>query len=384
VPIEGELIVRLDHDGRHLRQVTVRSTRPMLAARVLTGRSAADAAATVPRLFSLCGRAQGAAAASALIAAGATGLPEDGAHRERDVLLESLQDTVRHLLIDGPSAMGIAPCAAPVAAVRLAIASSTREADGMPSRYDANAMRELGRRLSALAAGSIFGMPVAKWRALADVDSLRAWCARRQTVVAIMLDELLADDPTLCRSAIPLMPPAHVDLLRRVVVPALRAEPAFASAPTWEGRAVETGALARMQDEPLVAAMRASFGNAVVTRIVARLTELALLIEEVDATTMRAATPPRIQRLALEDGEGASAVETARGLLLHRAIVHDDRVVDYQIVAPTEWNFHPEGALVRGLEGSEVEDERRLLRAATLAVHALDPCVAFRLEVGHA
>ena len=75
VPIEGELVVRLDRDGRHLRRVTVRLTRPMVAARVLTGRSAADAAATMPLLFSLCGDAQGAAAACALAAAGATGCP---------------------------------------------------------------------------------------------------------------------------------------------------------------------------------------------------------------------------------------------------------------------------------------------------------------------
>ena len=49
VAIEGELIVRLDCDGRRVRRVTVRSTRPMIAARVLTGRTAADAAATVPQ-----------------------------------------------------------------------------------------------------------------------------------------------------------------------------------------------------------------------------------------------------------------------------------------------------------------------------------------------
>jgi coenzyme F420-reducing hydrogenase alpha subunit len=126
------------------------------------------------------------------------------------------------------------------------------------------------------------------------------------------------------------------------------------------------------------------FGNAVVTRIVARLTELALLIQELAATNARSGAPQRIQRMPLGDGEGLSAVETARGLLLHRAIVRDDRVVDYQIVAPTEWNFHPEGALVRGLEGSAVDDEHSLLRAAKLAVHALDPCVASRIEVGHA
>ena len=384
MPIEGELIVRLDCDGRRIRQVNVHSTRPVIAARVLTGRAAADAAATVPLLFSLCGVAQGAAAATALAAAGAKELHADPAGRDREVLLESLQDTFRHLLIDWPAAIGGAPCPAPVAAARCEIASSMRAGAGRRPRHDVKTMRELGRCVSALAAEAIFGLPVAQWRELADADALLAWCAHRGTVVAVMLGDLAANDPMLCRSAVPLMPPAQGDLLRRVVVPAMHALPAFARVPTWAGSPVETGALARMRDDPLVASVHERFGNAVVTRIVARLAELALLIQELDGTGARPGAPPRIQGMALGDGEGLAAVETARGLLLHRAIVREECVVDYQIVAPTEWNFHPDGALARGLEGFDVDDEGRLLRCARLAVHALDPCVASRIEVGHA
>jgi hypothetical protein len=377
VPIEGELIVRLDHDGRHLRRVTVRLTRPRLAARVLAGRSATDAAATVPLLFSICRGAQGAAAASALTAAGATGLPENAGRRELDVMLESLQDTMRNLLIDGPGAMGAVPCAAPVAATRTEIAAFLRMAD-------ASTVRALGMRLSGIAADAIFGMRVADWRDLSDVDAFLAWCADGGTVVAAMLGQLFAGEPTLGRSAIPLMPPARADALLGILVPAMRADAAFASTPTWAGSPVETGALARMRSDPLVAAVEGRFGNAVGTRIVARLAELAVLIQELTGSGVRPEAPPRIQGISLGDGEGLAAVQTARGLLLHRARLADDRVVDYQIVAPTEWNFHPDGALPLGLAGLEVDDQPRLLRAVQLAVHALDPCVGFRIEVGHA
>jgi uptake hydrogenase large subunit len=382
VPIEGELIVRLDCEGNRIRKVTVQSTRPMLAARVLKGKTARDAAATVPMLFSICGVAQSSAAVGALAAAGAKGLDADMGSRDRDVMLESLQDAFRHLLIDWPDAMGGEPCAAPVAAARREIASCAL--DGAMRRIDAQAMRALGTRLSAIAAEAIFGMPVTAWLELAKVDALRAWCANGGTFVAIMLGQLFARDSTLGKSAIPLMPPAQRDTLVRVIVPALRAEPQFARAPTWGGAPVETGALARMRNEPLVAAMHEQFGSAVVTRIVARLVELGLLILELTKKRARTEAPPRIQRMSIGDGEGLAAVETARGLLLHRAHVHAERVVDYQIVAPTEWNFHANGALVRGLEGLEGDDDRRLLRNAQLAVHALDPCVAFRVEVAHA
>ena len=382
--LEGELIVRLACDARRVRQVTVRSSRPMIAARVLTGKTAVDAAGVVPRLFSICGGAQGTAAAAALAAAGATGREFDFGSREREVMLEALQDTFWHLLIDWPNTMGTAPCATPVAAARFQIASSMRATDGTPRLNDAAAMRELGASLSRIATQSIFGMPTAAWLGQRDVETLKAWCARRETVPASLLDHVLTDWPTLGRSSSPLMPPSQRDTLLRVIEPAMRADPAFSRAPTWAGEPVETGGLARMRDEPLVLEVQQKFGNAVVTRVVARLAELARLLLELTGTDPRTDMPPRVQSIALGNGEGLAAVETARGLLLHRARLQEQCVVDYQIVAPTEWNFHPDGALVRGLEGLEADDEQHLVGAARLAVHALDPCVAFRVEMAHA
>jgi Ni,Fe-hydrogenase I large subunit len=88
--------------------------------------------------------------------------------------------------------------------------------------------------------------------------------------------------------------------------------------------------------------------------------------------------------IPLGPDEGLAAVETARGMLLHRARLVDQRVAEYQIVAPTEWNFHPAGALATGLVGLETGDDAELHNAARLAVHALDPCVAYRIEAEHA
>ncbi|MEO8755291.1 MAG: nickel-dependent hydrogenase large subunit [Casimicrobiaceae bacterium] len=382
--IEGELIVRLGRLGHGVREVSIRSTRPMVAARLLTGKTAKDAAALVPKLFSICGGAQGAAANGALVAAGATGLVTDAAGRDREVMLESLQDAFWHLLLDWPNAMGSASCTTAVAAARALIAASMGVADRTPRLDDAMAMRELGTDLAAISEQAIFAMAPAAWLELADVEALRAWCARGETIPAVLLGNVLADRPMLGRSAIPLMPVPHPDALLRVIVPALRADPAFSRAPTWAGAPVETGALARMRNEPLVVALQVTFGNAAVTRIVARMAELARLTLELSGTEGRTELPMRIRSMPLEDGEGLAAVETARGLLLHRARVRDECVIDYQIVAPTEWNFHPDGALVRGLEGLEAEDESQLIRAAGLAVHTLDPCVACRVEAGHA
>ena len=381
--IEGELIVRLNCSGRRVRQVTVRSTRPLVASRMLTGKTAAAAAAFVPKLFSLCGGAQGAAATTALAAAGASRLVADPPGREREVMLESLQDAFWHLLIDWPNAMGSAPCSTPVAAARFQIAAAMRSADGLTQSADPVAMRELGSRMATIAAQAIFGIAPSAWRELADIAALQEWCARGETVPAVLLRQVLADAPQLCRSTTPLLPATARESLSSVILPAMRRDPGFGRMPTWNGEPMETGGLARMRQEPLVMALQEQFGNAVVTRIVARLLELALLVMELQDAE-GAACPPRIKSVPCGDGEGLAAVETARGLLLHRACVRDDCVVDYQIVAPTEWNFHVDGALVRGLEGLPADDDVQVIRSARLAVHALDPCVAVRIEAGHA
>ena len=67
--LEGSLVVRVAWDGRVVRDASVRSTRPLAMPRVLDGRAPDDAAAMVPRLFSVCAHAQGSAAASALASA---------------------------------------------------------------------------------------------------------------------------------------------------------------------------------------------------------------------------------------------------------------------------------------------------------------------------
>ena len=139
-----------------------------------------------------------------------------------------------------------------------------------------------------------------------------------------------------------------------------------------------------MQAHPLIVVLRAKHGNSVAVRMTARLAELALLLTRLAEPRSSDDAPRWIDAFATAPGEGVAAVQTARGLLLHRARVDGGRVAGYQIVAPTEWNFRPDGALARGLDGMRADDEATLLRHARLVVQGLDPCVGCRIEVGHA
>ena len=79
-------------------------------------------------------------------------------------------------------------------------------------------------------------------------------------------------------------------------------------------------------------------------------------------------------------GDGIAQVEAARGRLIHRMVVGHGHVTQYQIVAPTEWNFHPTGVAAQGLAkiASECGD---LARKAHMFTNAIDPCVVYEIKV---
>jgi uptake hydrogenase large subunit len=378
---EGELTVRLPWDGRRVHAPTVSSTRPLVASRMFAGKSPEQVIAMVPLLFSICGGAQRAAASAALAAAGAEGIVRRAAD-ERGVVLETVQEYFWRLLIDWPQAMGRQTFATPVATARHRIAAAARDRDGAPAFENEARMRELGVELSHIAAKSIYAMASGEWLEIEDEIALQKWAGRETTLPAMLTHDLLDENVGLGRSDVALMPNAPEALLE-TVVPAM-VEPEFAHAPTWNGTPMETGALSRVYAEPLVAALDASHGHAILTRMIARLVELGRLLDGLATGMERADHLPPIQGFALGLSEGLAAVQTARGLLLHRVRLSGTNVEDYGIVAPTEWNFHPHGALVDGLGRLEADDEVVLSRHARLAVQALDPCVACRIEVGHA
>ena len=375
--IEGEIGVTLHWDGSRVRHLTLASTRPLAAARVLLGRSPGDAAALVPRLYAICGQAQGAACAAALRAAGA-GDDSVPAVVGWTVALEALQETLWRLLIDAPRWLSLPPQLALVAPARAAVAQAVAALKAQPGQ-PRPALAEAAAVLGDIARQHVYGCDPAAWLATADAAAFDHWRDNTDTLPARALALLAATAPGLGRSDTALMPGLDDGAWASAVVPALLQDPLFAQAPTWAGRPVETGALARCRDQPLVAALIARDGHSAATRLAARLAEAAALLR--DLATADGDAVGWFRAWPLGASLGLSAVQTARGLLLHLVRLADGRIADYRIVAPTEWNFHPQGALFRGIVGTAAPDDATLRSRTGLAVQALDPCVGFRVEV---
>jgi hypothetical protein len=141
----------------------------------------------------------------------------------------------------------------------------------------------------------------------------------------------------------------------------------FAQHPTWLEQPAETGAWTRLRHR------HQQTVHSAWTRLSARWLELVELAAS-DPQDAGQGNAPLLASgaLHLADGQALAWCEMARGLLLHWVQVDAEGLVrDYRVLAPTEWNFHPQGALactVAALPNNAVSTVR------TLAA-AYDPCV---------
>jgi hydrogenase large subunit len=159
----------------------------------------------------------------------------------------------------------------------------------------------------------------------------------------------------------------------------------WAKAPRLAGQVVETGAIARQlaAAQPLLHALVARHGGNVATRVVARVLEVAQVLPWMERwlAALVPGEPFNAGPGTLRDGQATGSTEAARGALGHWVTVQGGRIAQYQIVAPTTWNFSPRdaagtpGALEAALVGTPVRPGETMPVAVQHVVRSFDPCM---------
>ncbi len=381
MPVEGAIHIDLAVADGVFSRVEIRNRRLLTATAALDGRPAGEVPAVVARLFSICRMAQGLAAAEALEQAmGLVPSPSQRAVRRFLIAGETLLEHAGRACLDWAQLLGETPALAVLKSLRGALAEVHRlvcpagdwmRPGGGEIRIDRAALQE---GLAVTAAGLdrvVFGpMPPR------DAAAWAAWQASGETVAARLAARLcadgLADYGATSLPALPVFDPAR--LAARL---AADVDGDFIARPDWDGLRCFTGPLARQGDHPLVAELVARHGRGLLAQLAARVVEMGRLLREMQDFGPHLCDDAESQSTAVSSS-GLAIVEAARGRLAHRVELDEGSVKRYQILAPTEWNFHPEGPLVQGLLGRPAGADPQ--GRARLLVTALDPCVACHIE----
>jgi hypothetical protein len=371
--------------------VAIESSRPVMACRVFVGRTVSETLARLPALFSICAIAQASACVGACEAA--LGLVPGPAAADLRCLLvdvETLKEHLWRILLDWPRFLGQAPQARGMAAVMHAY-SALRGALGaaevltpgaeLASGADRTAAGRALDQLARVSAEQVFGVPAAQWLALTeDHEDLTAWSRRSSTLAARVL-RLVKESGwvSLGATEVQALPDLPAEMLEALLTGEAAGE--FAAAPLWQGRPAETSSYTRNAGHPLVATLTAEHGGGLLARLAGQLVELATVQEGLGRALAGLGGRSEAAERRTGSGVGLAQVAAARGLLVHRVALTGDRVEDYRILAPTEWNFHRDGVVARGLAGLPARDEPTLRRQAAMLITAVDPCVDYDVAI---
>ena len=348
--------------------------RPVLGAgrlgRLLQGQRGEQVGRTLSSVFTLCAHAHRRCAELALAAAQS---PQAAPERPAPVLLylETARDHLRSIALDWPQRLpelgldaqrmdGLRGCPLPLAGAR-------------PVNDEDVAWQTLGA-LRTWLESAVLKQDALSWlQECREPDALVSWCQAQG-------DRLL---PARCLlewhpMAHTLRPPLRaLDVLSddaplqeaglRELGHALAQEDDFAQHPTWLGQPAETGAWTRLRHR------QQDMARSAWTRMSARWVELVeLAVADPQGAGQGGAPLLASGALQLAEGQSLAWCEMARGLLLHWVKVDAAGAVQgYRVLAPTEWNFHPQGALAQAVAALPAD---ALSTARTLAA-AYDPCV---------
>jgi Ni,Fe-hydrogenase I large subunit len=382
--IEGSLIIRLQTRLAAANAVSIESSRPLYACRVFIGKDVAESLQLIPLLFNICATAQSCAAVRACEQAlGLRAVAEIEQKRDQLVNMETLREHLWRILLDWPAFIDrnadsstLAEVVALQRAYQQALSPQSKlfQPDTSESKSNLIELNAVADSVANLLQQSLFSMPVAQWLTISTHKELAQWVKSSQTIPARLIDHIMLagwSGAGRCDSvALPVMDEAQLHESMQ--------QKQYLEQPQWQGECCETSSLTRI-DSPLLESLKQVYGNGLLVRLVARLTEIAQLSEKL----LPHEADSRGEIEACEPGvcnPGIGQARAARGQLVHRIALDGKVIQNYQILAPTEWNFHPQGVVAHALASLQGE-QGDVEKQAHLLINAIDPCVAYQLHI---
>jgi len=381
--VPGELIINLNQHQNRVDS-SISSSRPTHAARLFTGKSIEQTIQTLPLLFSICGKAQTITAVRAIESAQqrpATDAIES--HRQALVTLESLREHSLHILKDWPIFINeevrysdISTISSDFNTIFWSIDFKQLLNSRLKSKDITSEQKRIWQRYKENLIKLIFADSQVDWNP-STLEQIDDWAEKQQTTAGRLI-YWLQQQPWqhAGSSTISLLPDIdQAQLITRLC----NKQENFVAQPDWQSQCYESSWLNQQQHQPLVSQAIAQFGNGIYTRLIARLITVAELIKQLDIFF----TDQQHLNSPISKQTGLAHIDAARGRLTHYVELEADTIIDLHILAPTEWNFHPQGVAAHSLRSLDNSDVDLLRLQADLLIHAIDPCVGYQLHINN-
>jgi len=344
------------------------SHRPDWAETLVRGKPASVVPGLLSSLYNLCGHAHRLCAEMALrAAAGRTESRLPG--MERALQCETVIEHVRRIGLDWPAQLSER------------VDRDAFAADATETLRACPALQRAGNRVldtRLWLERHLLGMPASAWLAGWEREPgwWAAWCESHHEWLPRLMRQCRASAAWHVEPAQPLHVHAGASSLRQLAG-RLREDAGYTRQPRWQGDCAETGSWTRLHDSDRPMPLNPWL------RLGARVAELARLsLPDVQARSGSGWLASGALHIA--PNEGLSWAETARGLLVHHVRLEhaspEPRVASYRVLAPTEWNFHAEGAVAGALEAMQGLDPEESQQRVAALMAAYDPCVRFEVE----
>lgn len=390
--IEGTININIFPQHKKGERVEITSSRPLKAAKVLIGKTPEQVLSIIPLLFSVCGIAQSRAALIAIEQKlGMVSAPPLETARDMLVLVENAKEHLFRLFIDWPKLFALEqnnnnlPYISQLSGEFISSLFNDGDAFSLHSELNSDLEKVdlLIDKLDAYLQHNVFSLSTKDWLAISDIGALHQWALQHDTVAAHSIRSICEQgwhSQGISKTGrLPVLD--EESLMNRFDASDAQQ---FIAQPQWLGQCYETTTLTRQFEQPLIQALLREFDTTLITRWTARLVELANiphqlrdLLQSISGTASTSTTPATSQ-----PGRGLAQIEAARGRLIHRIEITQGVISNYQILAPTEWNFHPQGLAAKSLDsivnkGSDQDIES----VARLLINAIDPCVGYELRI---
>ncbi len=356
--LAGELTVR---PGMAMPD-NLRSSRPGWANSLAPGSQAAQLPMLLASVFSNCAEAHRICSQWACDAARGIGDQPQGAAFAR-LHAETLREHLRRIALDWP---GRLLSSGEGTRCQLQAMKCLREAPVLPGRPLDEWIKGLPSLLPWIEDGWL-GMSARAWLSCWQRDAhewLVLWSEESESWLARLMREVrAAADQEVCCSPALRVHGSDGELAQ--FAHQLETGETTGLEPSWRGISAETGCWTRLCESA------PSMYRTPWLKMGSRIAEVAqLAVQGKNSNHLRGG------HIQLGKDHGMAWVEMARGVLMHRVELDGERVGRCDVVAPTEWNFHPCGSVARTLATQKTASNDHIIALMT----AYDPCVNYRIE----